>query len=362
MKNVCFFISVKFWGGGSKLHLEHALEFKKKGYNVFFVGNKKGETLQRAMANGLEVFHITGGNRAFLNPFKVSRLVRFYKKNNIDTVAFSNSEDVKLAGIAAKIAKVDKIVYLRGLATTIKYSLLNRFLFSNILTHIVANSEATKQTILKNLHTFLNEDKVKVIYHGIDVNDLNYERKLNEIPSESEKIILGNAGRITAQKGHDKLIEIAKELKDKKLNFILYIAGVGEDEPKIKSLIEEYQLQNEVMMLGFVKDMEAFMNSIDVFLLTSLWEGFGYVIVEAMIKSKPVVAYNMSSNPEIISENKTGYLINYPEISDFADKVSLLSKDKKLRESMGNTARQSVINRFELEERITEFEEYLLNN
>ncbi|SNR15669.1 glycosyltransferase [Tenacibaculum jejuense] len=360
MKNVCFFISVKFWGGGTKLHLEYALEFKKKGYNVFLAGDKDGLIIEEAKKHDLDVFYISGGNRAFLNPMKLNKFVNFYKKNAIDTVIFSNSEDVKLAGISAKIAKVKNVVYLRGLAKNIKNSFSNRFLFSKVLTHIVANSEETKKTILKNLHEFLNENKVRVIYHGIDVNDVNYDRKLKEIVPEQGKIILGNAGRITEQKGHDKLIEIAKILKENKLDFTLYLAGVGEMEDEIRTLITQYGLEKEVIMLGFVNDMEAFMNSIDVFLLTSLWEGFGYVIVEAMIKSKPVVAFNMTSNPEIISQNQTGYLVDYPNISTFAEKVKLLSEDDLLRRNMGESAKQSIINRFNLEERITEFEQYLL--
>ncbi len=352
-------MSTKFWGGGSKLHLEYALEFREKGYNVFLIGNKKG-ILKEGIENGLKVFSVSGGNRAFLNPVKVKKLINFYKKNSIDTVVFSNSEDVKLGGISAKMANVSNIVYSRGLAVPIKNSFLNRYLFTNVLTHIVANSKETKKTVLKNLSNFLKEDKVKVIYHGIDIHHIDYDKKLKEISREPGKIILGNAGRLTEQKGQKYLIEVAKELKKRKLDFNLYIAGTGVMELEIKEMIKNNNLEKEVIMLGFVKDMEAFMNSIDVFLLSSIWEGFGYVIVEAMIKSKPVVAFNISSNPEIIDQNETGFIVNYDDVTMFADKAELLIKNGELRDKMGSLGKENVIKRFELKERITEFEEYLL--
>ncbi|MBK7812053.1 MAG: glycosyltransferase [Saprospiraceae bacterium] len=52
--------------------------------------------------------------------------------------------------------------------------------------------------------------------------------------------------------------------------------------------------------------MNAFMNSIDIFLLSSAWEGFGFCFVEAMLRAKPIVAFNISSNPEIVENDKTG--------------------------------------------------------
>jgi glycosyltransferase involved in cell wall biosynthesis len=94
--------------------------------------------------------------------------------------------------------------------------------------------------------------------------------------------------------------------------------------------------------------------------LTSLWEGFGYVLVEAMIKSKPVLAFDISSNPEIITADKTGYLIKYPDLELFTQRTELLIHNEALRMQLGNKGRESVIKRFNLTDRITEFEYYLL--
>jgi glycosyltransferase involved in cell wall biosynthesis len=361
MKKVCYFNSHIFWGGGEKLHLEYAIEFKKKGYQVSLVAGKKSVLAQKGVTENLPVHSLSVGNLSFLNPFKLIQLYHYYKKAQIDTVVFSSSQDLKLGGLAAKLAGVNNIVYLRGLAVEVKGSFMNRFIYSSILTHIIANSEETKRTVLKNLSTSIPAEKVKVIYHGIEVQEaIRNTHKLEQVIQNGKGIILGNAGRLTRQKGQHHLIELAAILKRKGLSFTLFIAGTGELREELETLIEKNQLQNEVVLLGFVKDMEAFMNALDVFVLSSVWEGFGYVLVEAMIKSKPVVAFNITSNPEIVKDKETGFLAPYPDMEAFAKYTSQLIQDESLRQNMGNAGRERVIKEFEIENRITEMEQYLL--
>jgi glycosyltransferase involved in cell wall biosynthesis len=230
------------------------------------------------------------------------------------------------------------------------------------LTHIVANSDETKRSILRDLGKHIDEDKVKTIYHGIEIDNSisNQNHKIEAISQNGRGVILGNAGRLTPQKGQQHLIEIAKKLKERNVEFTLFIAGAGELQIELEASIEKYNLQKEVVLLGFVADMEGFMNSIDIFLLTSIWEGFGYVLVEAMIKSKPVVAFNISSNPEIVINDETGFLVDYPDLEMFSQKTQLLIQNKALRTQFGEAGMKSVYDRFDIIDRITEFEYYLL--
>jgi len=362
MKNICFFNSIIFWGGGEKLHLEKAIEFKKKNYNVILLSNPDSPLWKKAVSYGLMVFPITVNNLSFLNPFKVVKLIFFYRKTKIDTVVFSSSQDLKLGSFSAKLAGVKNIVYLRGLAVPIKASIINRIIFKSLLTHIVSNSDETKRNILKYLGKYINEDNVRTIYHGIDVRILQKDKtfKLNKIQEKGHGIILGNAGRLTPQKGQDKLIKIAKKLKDKQIDFTLFIAGAGELQSELEKLIDEHNLQKDVILLGFVKDMEMFMNSIDIFVLTSKWEGFGFVLVEAMLKSKPIVAFNITSNPEIVKADRSGFLVDYPDLDLFAEKTCQLIKDKVLRNKMGEAGLKTVHERFVIEDKISEFESYII--
>lgn len=362
MKNVCFFNSTVFWGGGEKLHLEYALEFQKKNYDVIIAVKNGSPLSEKSSKNGLESVDVSVRNLSFLNPIKIIKLIRFYRQRKIDTVIFSVPQDLKLGSIAAKLAGVKRIVYLRGLAVPIRYNLLNHFIFKYLTTHIVANSQETKRNILQNLGKYIDDDKVKTIYHGIDIESLNSndDHKNESIISKGHGVILGSAGRLTKQKGQHHLIEIARKLKEKGIDFTLFIAGTGELEDELSHLIDQYNLQKDVILLGFVKDMDCFMKSIDIFLLTSIWEGFGYVLVESMIKSKPVIAFDITSNPEIITQNETGFLINYPDVDAFAEKTQLLIQNEYIRNLLGENGRMSVINRFNITDRISEFEYHLL--
>jgi len=362
MKNVCFFDSVSFWGGGEKLHLEYALEFKIRGYKVIIAAKKNSPLSREAKYFGIETIEVSVRNLSFLDPFKIIKLARLFRKNKIDSVIFSGSHDLKAGSIAAKLVGVGTIVYLRGLASPVKSNFVNRFIFNNVLTHIVANSLETKKMMLKNLGKSINENKIKIIYHGIEIDapKLNENLKIDSVSENGYGIILGSAGRLTKQKGQLYLIEIARKLKEKNVKFTLFIAGTGELQSELESLIEQFHFQKEIILLGFVKDMDRFMNSIDIFLLTSIWEGFGYVLVESMIKSKPVVAFNMTSNPEIVTQNETGFLIDYPDIDMFVEKIQLLAQDEVLRKKLGENGKNCVINRFNISDRITEFEYYLL--
>lgn len=362
MRNICFLNSITFWGGGEKLNLEYAAEFQKKQYNVVMLSRFNSPLWKKASNQGIKMYPIRVKNLSFLNPLIIIKLGIFYNRHKIDTVIFSNSQDLKVGSISAKLAGVKNIVYYRSIAVPIRANLINRMIFKSILTHIVANSDETKRTILQSLGKHINPEAVKTIYYGVDLNKLNGNKSdvLKEIKDKGHGIILGNAGRLTTQKGQQYLIEIAKKLIAKQIDFTLFIAGTGELFEELEASIVKHDLQQHVILLGFVEDMERFMNSIDIFLLTSMWEGFGYVLVEAMIKSKPVVAFNMTSNPEVVLADKTGFLVDHPDLEMFANKVEMLANNEELRTQMGKVASESVYERFALEDRVTELESYII--
>ncbi len=359
MKTICFFNSTRFWGGGEKLHLEYAEKFMLKGYQVILAA-KAGSPLEKK-GKGLNIsgYQVKVSNLSIFDPFKIAGLKRFFKSFAVDTVFFSTSQDAKAAGLAAKRAGVKNIVYLRGLAVPIKKNPLNAFLLQKVYTHLLVNSHETARTMKKNFGASFPDEKVNVIYHGIDLEELDKVARKSVLDRRPGQFIIGNAGRLTKQKGQHLLIEIAKELRDLNLDFKICIAGTGDLEEELKQEIQKQQLENYIELLGFVSDVNSFMGDIDVFALTSLWEGFGYVIVEAMAAYKPVVAFDLSSNPEIITNNETGFLVPDVDTTLFAKKIGQLIEDRELLKNMGLKARRSVEQRFGLRARIDEIEEYI---
>jgi glycosyltransferase involved in cell wall biosynthesis len=101
------------------------------------------------------------------------------------------------------------------------------------------------------------------------------------------------------------------------------------------------------------------MQKIDVFVLTSIWEGFGYVLVEAMACQKPTIAFDLSSNPEIIENNKTGFLIEFDKVEKMADKIEyFINKNEKLYE-FGLYAKNRAEKLFTIEKSYNNLKEFL---
>lgn len=311
MKNrsVCFFNSNISWGGGEKWHYDISTRIKNKGFKVIVVTDKKSELCRRIQKTSVELAYITISNISFLSPYKIYSIYRILKREHIDSIIMNLSEDVKVAGVAAKLAGAKHIIYRRGSATPIRNSLINRIIFKHIITGVIANSEETKKTILQNNPRLFPREKITVIYNGVDIAENSHEDTDPLYKRNIGEIILGNAGRLSHEKGQADLIEVAGHLKKKNIPFKLLIAGEGKLKNELKRYAKVLDVEKEVIFLGFVENVNRFMQAIDIFLMTSFYEGFGYVIVEAMANRKPVVAFDVRSNSEIIEDGKTGFLI-----------------------------------------------------
>lgn len=346
-KNVCFFNSNKAWGGGEKWNHHFSLLLRDKGYNVFVVTNNKSE-LKSKLQNepGITIHSEPIGNLSFLNPILMGRLKSFFQQNRIQTLITALPSDLKSGGIAAKCAGVSRVIYRRGIAVPVKNSFLNRQIFSKVVDRLIVNSLETKRTVLANNANLIDESKIRQIYNGFDVEEFDNLASSPLYVPQNEEIVIGNAARLTLQKGQKHLIEAAKILKEKNHNFKILIAGTGEMEAELKDYAAKLDVTDKINFLGFVKDMKSFHQSQDIFCLPSLWEGFGYALVEAMTLEKPVVGFNISSNPEVISDNETGILVPPKDSEKLANALEKLITNEDLKKEMGKKGRIRVLENF----------------
>ncbi len=346
-KNICFFNSNKAWGGGEKWNHHFSLLLRDQGYNVFVVTNHKSELKSRLENEpGITLHSEPIGNLSFLNPILMGRLKSFFAANNIQTLITALPSDLKSGGIAAKRAGVKRVIYRRGIAVPVKDSLLNRYVFKNVVDRLIVNSLETKRTVLANNSKLIAEDKIRQIYNGFDVAEFDKQNCDPLYAAENNEVVIGNAARLTAQKGQKHLIESAKILKEKGLNFKILIAGKGEMEQELKDYATQLDVSDKVAFLGFIENMKSFHASQDIFCLPSLWEGFGYALVEAMTLEKPVVGFDISSNPEVVSDGKTGILVPVKNTEKLASALEKLIIDAELRKKMGAAGRQRVLENF----------------
>lgn len=348
VKRVCFFNSNRAWGGGEKWNHHFSLLLRDAGYEVFVATNTDSELYERLSEEpGISLFGFPVSNLSFLNPLSFFRLRSFFRENRIDCVIMALPSDLKTAGMAAKSASVSRVVYRRGIAVPVRNTRLNRYLFSNVVDRLIVNSLETKRTVLENAPDLVDESRIRLIYNGFDVEGFDSQAAEPIIKRRGNEVIIGNAARLTVQKGQKYLVEAAALLRDRGLDFRVAIAGKGELQDQLMGLVRKLDLDDYVEFNGFVENMKSFYAGLDVFCLPSLWEGFGYALVEAMTMEKPVVGFDISSNPEVVEAGKTGILVEPGNVQELADALERMILDRKLRDDMGSAGRKRVLENFD---------------
>lgn len=334
-KTVCFFNSNKAWGGGEKWHFSICKELNRRGLNTILVSQTHSELARKASQERLNAYSFQISNLSFLNPLKLLLLFFFFKSKKVDTIIMNLPADLKSAGIAAKLAGVKNIIYRRGMPHPLRNTRLNRFLFQKILTKVIVNSEEIGRSLTLGNEEWFPKEKLVLIYNGLNLQQA-FNRTNKIYNKKNNEFVIGNAGRLTSQKGQKYLIELADILKQKGSNFKILIAGEGELKTSLQELIQKNHLTDQVELLGHVNDMSSFMNSIDLFVFPSLFEGSANTLIEALFYEKPIIAFNVSSNPEIIQHGVNGYLAEAFNIENLTHYVlDLMESPEKRDEFVG---------------------------
>ncbi len=213
---------------------------------------------------------------------------KFIISKHVDNVFFKGSEGQKKTVLGSFFARI----------------------IANKSFKIIAISKAVKK-FLSSSNVGLDPDKIKVIYYGIDnLNLLSNKKKKFKSPYKKKnrnEIILGCIARLVPQKSIDNIIRSIYELKNK--NVKLFIVGKGPLKNKLISLAKKLKIENQIYWIEFVDDIKNFYKSIDIFVLTSHYEGLGLVFLEAMLSKKPIICSNLSAMPEIIKNKYNGILV-----------------------------------------------------
>ena len=356
MKNkICFFNSVITWGGGEKWHYETAIEFLSKGYDVTVLGNVDSEIVKKSKINNMKTAEFKISSRSFLNALLLIKLIIYFKKEKYDIVIANLPIDMKLLAIISFFVKIPKKIYRRGSAIPIKNTFLNNFLLLKGIDIILVNSYETKKTVVEKLKSTAIDSKIKVIHNFFDTSKYNLITQNNMNKVNKDQIIIGNLARLSKQKGQNNFIDIARILNKEKINYKIVIAGVGELEEDLKNEIKENKLEDNIKLLGFCDNVSEFFLTIDIFAFPSLWEGFGYSLAEAMYFNKPIIAYDISSNKEIIGDYPYSTLVEFGDNVSFAN--AIIEYSKKLEYiNKSNFGTKNVIDRFSKEKIINDIE------
>lgn len=121
---------------------------------------------------------------------------------------------------------------------------------------------------------------------------------------------IGCAARLSPIKALGLIPLIAEETKKRGFDFKFIIAGTGEEESALINLIKNKKLENDVLLAGFISNLDDFYNNLDVYISTSAHETCSLACIEAMSFGLPIISANIDGQPEIISNNNTGFCIS----------------------------------------------------
>lgn len=206
-------------------------------------------------------------------------------------------------------------------------SYVEKLIYNNS-NYVLSVSKAVNENLIKWLN--LNDkskEKYQVIYNGIRTNDFIEKKNINKSNYNNIKFLI--VGSLTNQKGIDIAINLLAKLKLTKWE--LHIAGEGPEMKKLIQLVDKLNLNNKIFFHGFVKEIDYFYKESDILLITSRWEGFGLVALEALNSGMLIIYSKVPGLDEILIDCETAFpfdILNQEKFQDtLASALSFLNNN-----------------------------------
>ncbi|MBR6778571.1 MAG: glycosyltransferase family 4 protein [Clostridia bacterium] len=167
-----------------------------------------------------------------------------------------------------------------------------------------------------------------------DITETKEEIKAS-LGLDKNDFVIVTVAEFIKRKNYDTMLKTIKELKDRSVNVKFLICGRGQEESIIKNQIKDLDIENEVKILGFRKDINRILTASDVFMLASFQEGLTLSVIESMSFGLPCVVSNVRGNRDLIVDGKGGFVVETKNCSQYADKIEILKQDENLRKVFG---------------------------
>ena len=321
VKVVCF-IKGQFFDELQEIDVESELVEQKSRFDMSVL-DRLCEIISK---DGTDIIHAHGARANFI----ASKLK---KRINIPVVTTVHSDYLldfdglykKILYTSLNISSLKKLDYYIGVSSSFKDMLISRGFTPNKIFTVYNGMDYSKQTDFCS-----KEEFAKRI--GIE-----YDENLTYI---------GLIGRHDFVKGHDIFVKGAGEVLKQHQDVRFIIAGDGDGRGALVELCKKLGIEDKVIFAGFIKDIYSFINFIDINTLTSRCESFPYVLMEGAKFSKPTVSSDVGGISDLIINNKTGFLFENENYTDFANKLINLIDNKELRENFGKALNERATGNF----------------
>ncbi len=224
---------------------------------------------------------------------------------------------------------------------------LNYRLLASRFDKTVAVSSDIKESLMKNYG--FQEEQLEIIRNGILVPEMHCGSRANE------GFVIGSAGRFFPVKNYPFMVEVAKEVNTETDKIRFELAGEGPMLDDIQALINQYGLKEFFKLRGFIHDVSAFYQGLDVYVNTSLHEGIPMSVLEAMAYGVPPIVPRVGGLEEIVTDGVDGYLVDSGNPRAFAEKCLSLYNNETLRRNMACAAREKIVRQFSVERMVKDY-------
>lgn len=339
-KRICYIITKSNFGGAQKYVFELATSLDKNLFEVTVALGGQGILKQKLIDAGIEVITIPNLERdiSIFKEFSTFNfLYNLFSERHFDVVHLNSSKIGGLGSLVARISGVPKIIFTaHGWAFNEDRSFISRLIikFIHWITVILSDTTIAVSENIKNRvfgWPFVS-NKITVVHNGVKEIDF-YEKEIarekifeHNSNIDKEKFIIGTIAELHPIKGLDILIESAKEItKDENVQFV--IIGEGHIRQELEEKIQFANLQNKVILLGFLDNAAKYLKAFDLFVLPSRSEAMALVILEAGLAQVPIVASRVGGIPEVISNETFGKLFDSENTSQLTEAIKSSIKD-----------------------------------
>jgi glycosyltransferase involved in cell wall biosynthesis len=346
--------TARTWRGGQNQVLLTVNGLREIGQRAALVAHPDG-ALRRRAAEGLELIPLAP--RAELDLSAAWRLARVIKRLQPGVVHAHDAHGVAMASLALSLGGVSSpapaLVAARRVDFHLRSNSFSRWKHRQVDCFICA-SEAIRQLLVAD---GVPSERTVTVHEGIDVEHVRAAPLVNVheafwLPHHAP--VVGNVAALVPHKGQRHLIEAAHLVVQQMPDVRFLIFGEGELRDALDRQVREHHLEKHVLLPGFRTDVLGCMKSFDLFVMSSVTEGLGTALLDAMACSRAIIASRTGGIPEVVEDGVTGRLIPPRDPAAMAQAILALLADGTARQRMGEAGLARVQERFTVERMVIE--------
>ncbi len=345
--------TARTWRGGQSQALVTLMGLRALGHRTMLVAHAAGELRQRAR-EGLDLMPLAPKTEMDLAAaWRLSRLIAQLRP---DVLHAHDPHGVAMAALALSMSTQPAkppLLASRRVDFHLRGSALSRWKYRQVDCFICA-SEAIRRMLVAD---GVAEERTVTVHEGIDLGRVEAAPRVNlheELWLPHQAPIVGNVAALVPHKGQRHLIEAAALVVRAVPDARFVIAGEGELRQALERQIKERHLEKHVLLAGFRPDVLSLHKAFDIFAMSSVTEGLGTSLLDAMACGKPVVATSAGGIPEVVAGGETGILVPPRNHEAMAQAIVRLLTDAPLRRTMGEAGLARVREHFSAERMVQE--------